>query len=516
MCGTLGYISKDRPGKFILDAWAHLNNRGPDEQGSWSDQEVNLFHTRLSIVDLTHGRQPMESARWVLVYNGELYDHMQLRRKLGPMHWESHSDTLTLLNFLEHKGIDWTLDNIEGMFAFAAYDKFNKKLHLAVDPYGIKPMFWYKSDKAFVFASAPSAITYVKDKWEFNRDSLLDMLSLGGTKEPLFTGIKRLPGGHKLTYDFEKGTVLTGRWYERKEHKCTEEDLIEAVKKSIQVTKVADVPGFIFLSGGVDSTIVASQCQYMNAVHLKSPEEKYAIQAAQKYGNQLHFVEPRDCSAQKCLEDYAFQSGDCSMAALQPYIVSKEVAKFGKVAISANGSDETFFGYDRMKDQVSREQFAHIFRTGLVHSWGEFTDYRSTRDLELETYVQYDLNKCLDFASMCFSLEVRVPFLNKQVVEMALSIPRSVHVNGYSNKSILKKFLLREGFSKEFVTRPKLGFSLYTEPSDYAHLKVEGLKLLRNEFDIKTHFYNGRDARYFEASAAAFICFWNVWKKKLL
>lgn len=517
MCGILAVISKEPPKENIFRAWQSLEKRGPDNFGSWSNGDANLYHTRLSIIDLSEqGNQPMESSRWVLIFNGELYDHMSLRNKLGPMHWASHSDTLTLLMCIEHKGIDWTLQNIEGMFSFAAYDKFEGKLHMAVDPFGIKPLYYINRYDFFACASSPAALTHFQDKWKFNDNALIDMLSLGATRDSLFDGIDKVYGGLHQVFDFAKHSMDSGFYYKPKGQQCTEEDLIGAVKHSIQITKISDVSSFIFLSGGIDSTVVASQCQYMKAIHLKSPEESYAKQAAEKYYNQLHFVEPRDYSAEECLKDYALQSGDCSMAALQPYIVSKEVCKFGKVAISANGADETFFGYNRMHEDVTLEQYQHIFRTGLPHLWGDYLSFQTTRNLELKSYVQFDLNKTLDFASMCHSLEVRVPYLNKTVVEMALSIPRAQHVNGYGNKSILKKFLQREGFNQEFLTRPKIGFSLHTEPSDYAHLKVLGLKLLRDEFDIKTHFYSQRDARYFEASAAAFYCWYEVWKNKLL
>jgi asparagine synthase (glutamine-hydrolysing) len=518
MCRHAGIIPirKEPISDVVIKMAEHQIKGGPDHTGFYSDANITMSHNRLSIVDLSvNGNQPMQTDRWVLSFVGEIYNYQELKTKIAPRAWKSYNDTETLLFYIDQFGIDRALQDIEGMFSIALYDKIYRKLYLVVDPYSIKPMYWYKSDRFFVYSSSPAAITNVKYKWEFDRDALMDMLALGGTKSPLFSGIKRLAGGQMLVYDLEKETVLTTTWYERKEHKCTEEDLIEAVKHSIQITKVSDVPSFIFLSGGIDSTIVASQCQYMNAVHLKSPEESFAKQAAEKYNNQLHFIEPRNYSAKECLEDYSRQSGDCSMAALQPYIVSKEVSKFGKVAISANGADETYFGYHRMSENVSLEQWQHIFRTGFSHSWGEFADYHTTRDLELNTYVQYDLNKTLDFASMCHSLEVRVPYLNKTVVEMALSIPRKKHVNGYGNKSILKKFLQSEGFGREFLTRAKVGFSLHEEPSDYAHLKVEGLKLLRDEFDIKTKFYSIRDSRYFESSAAAFYCWYKVWKNKL-
>lgn len=514
MCRISGVISID--GAPLINMLQHQQHGGPDGSGAWTDGNVHLGHNRLSVIDLSDGgKQPMESNRWVLTYNGEIYNHMELRNKLGAMPWASHCDTLTLLNCLEHKGFDWTVRNIQGMFSLGAYDKFEKKLYLAVDQHCIKPLFWFKDDKYFAFASSPAALTYLRDKWRFNKPALLDMLCLGGTKDSLFEDIHRLPGGRYLIYDIDSEDLEINKWYDLKEHQCTEEDLIETVKESIRSVRVADVPVYLFLSGGIDSTVTASQCPHMNAVHLDSPEKKYARQVAEKYGQPLFFVEPTNFHAQNCLEDYALQSGDCSAAAIVPYIVSKEVSKLGKVAISSNGADELFYGYNRMHTVTSEEQFRHIFRD-MPSSWGTYMDYRSVRELELETYVEYDLNKTLDFASMCFGLEVRVPYLNKKVVEMALSIPREQHVNGYGNKSILKKFLKSEGFDNSFINRAKLGFSLFTEPIGHEDLKRKGLRLLKDEFGINPHFTSARDVRYFENIAAAFYCWFNVWKPKLI
>lgn len=517
MCGITSIVFKENPDWSILQRMhEHQVNRGPDSHGSYIEGNVGICHNRLAIVDLSDtGRQPMQSTRWVLAYNGELYSTYELRSQLGPMSWASHSDTLTLLNCIEHIGIDWTLNNIQGMYSFCAYDKFEKKIYLAVDPTSIKPMFWFKSDKLFAFASSPGALTHVKDKWTLDKYALMDMLSLGATKEPLFEGMKRLVGGHVLCYDVQKEVIHIRKWYECKTYDCTEQDLIEEIKHSIRSVKMADVPVFMFLSGGIDSTIVASQCYGMSAVHLESPERMYAEEAAKKYSNPLIYVRPNEYDAEECLKDYSFQSGDCSAAAIVPYIVSKEVSKFGKVAISANGSDEISFGYSRMHDNVSLQQFRHIFRNMSGHSWGDYTDYKSTRDLELSTYLEYDLNKTLDFASMCFGLEIRVPYLNKTVVEMALSIPRMDHVNGLGNKTILKKFLLSEGFSREFVTRNKLGFSLFSQPIGYEALKIKGVEFLSSEFNIKPKFSTGRDERYYENACAAFFVWYMVWRNKL-
>lgn len=511
MCRLAGIIFKKQLDFTKLIAMAdHQKRGGPDRIGFWQHENVGFAHNRLAIVDLADtGNQPMESDRFVLIYNGELYNHHEMRNKIGPMFWPSHSDTLTLLRAIEHKGIDWTLDNAEGMWSFAAWDKYEKKLYLAVDPFGIKPMYYLDDADQFACASSPAALTKVK-KMSFNRDSLVDMLDLGACKESLFSGVKRLNRGELLTW--HNGHFTVKKYYSPKEQTYLPFEAVNEVLYSCESIRMSDVPIHLFLSGGIDSTVVASKNHFMNAVHLDSPEKQYAEQVSRKYNNPMFVVHPKEYDAEICLKDYAENSGDCSAAAIIPYIVSKEVSKLGKVAVSANGSDEIFYGYNRMLPKPSPTQYKHIFR-GFNSSWRN--DYTHTSELELDTYVQYDLNKTLDFASMCWGLEVRVPYLNKSVVESATSLTRSDHVNGHGNKSLLKNYLEGEGFDKNFLDRPKCGFSLYSQPIGYESLKDKGVNLLKTEFGIDPKFYPGRDLNYYRAAAAAFYCWWEIWKDKL-
>jgi asparagine synthase (glutamine-hydrolysing) len=342
--------------------------------------------------------------------------------------------------------------------------------------------------------------------------------------QPLFEGMRKVMGGHMIVYDVEKETTLTKKYYQPYRYELSDMDMIDIVLESIRSVKVADVPVSLLLSGGIDSTVAASQCKYMNAVHLASPEERFARQVAEKYHNVFTLVEPREYKAEPCLDDYAKQSGDCSMAALIPYVTCQKISAISKVAISANGADELFFGYDRIKEAPTSGQYDHIFRRffmgeknglSLYSSWGEHTDWQDARELELRTYVEFDLNKTLDFASMCHSVEMRVPFLNKSVIEAALSIPRGRHVNGMGAKSLLKKYLTDEGFDSNFTQRPKVGFSLHQQPKDYRDLQIKGMALLKKEFGISPVLHSGRDQRYYEASAASFYCWFSVWKEKL-
>ncbi len=518
MCGITGLINGD---KFTLEKMhGHQYNRGHDSDGFYFNDNVGIAHNRLSILDLSeNGNQPMETDVWVLAFVGEIYIHEELRRQLN-VQWKGTSDTETLLNCIEHKGLFWTIENIQGMYAFAAYNKLTHQLHLIVDHLGIKGLFYCKDGNQFAFASSPGALTHIKEKWDFNEDALIDYLALGATREPLFKGMKRLPAGHMIQLDCHSMEFAICKYYVPKAHTVTPDDLIETVKQSIQSVKVADVPVFMFLSGGVDSSVVASQCEGMTAIHLASPEEQYARQVAEKYHNPFIKIDPRDYKAEECLKDYSLQSGDCSMAALIPYIVSKETSKHCKVAISANGADELFFGYDRLSgDSNTDDQRNHIFRKHFLSASsfrGAFFQFKNSREIELSTYVEYDLNKTLDFASMCHGLEVRVPYLNRTVVEQALSLDWAEHTNrGFRAKAILKKFLIEEGFSVPFVTRPKLGFSLFYEPEGHESLKKRGVQFLKEKFGIDPKLETGRDQKYYAASAASFLCWWETWSHKL-
>lgn len=506
MCRLAGTVNIDAG--IIIEMAEHQKKGGPDYTGFWSDGKVCLAHNRLSIVDLSpSGNQPMQVGRWVIVFNGEIYNHMDVRQRMEPMQWNSHSDTLTLLNAIEHKGLEWALNNIEGMYSFAAYDTYEKRIYLITDPFGIKPMFYHHCGERFAFASSPAALTYLKPKWNLSMSQLSNMLALGATKEPLFEGMHRLPSGSVLEYDVEYNAIQVRKYYELDHKELSDKEVLEAVKKSVQDTRMSDVPVHIFLSGGIDSTTIASQMPNVGAVHLDSPELEYAERVAMKYGNKLLRVSPVDFDADECLHDYSRQSGDCSAAAIVPYMVSKEVSKIGKVAISANGADELFFGYNRMRSS-SQHQYNHIFRRGIYSEWRRHDEFTHPSLMELYTYVEYDLNKTLDFASMCHGIEVRVPFLNRSVVESALGI------KDHGVKRILKEFLRSEGFDTTFVTRPKLGFSLFKQPKGYDELKKRGVNHLK-EMGISPTLSTGRDTNYFEAAAAAFYCWHNVWKERL-
>jgi asparagine synthase (glutamine-hydrolysing) len=510
MCGISAIWYKYNPDyRPLVRMVEHQKHRGPDENNFIVDGNLGIGFNRLSIVDLSNnGSQPKQNERWVMTFNGEIYDYERL--------WPgSRGDTEALFNYLNTNGFDKTLQDIEGMFAIVAYDKLERKLHAAVDPTGVKPLYYYVDHEKFACASSPGALSTVKSKWKFSRQSLIDYLALGATWQPFFEGMFKLFGGHKMTVDSEHYTNVSRYYTPRCDEKQTESDVLQKVLGSVKKTSFADVPVSMFLSGGIDSTVVASRFPSRQAIHLDSVETTHAQNVATRYGIALTVIKPADYNAAHCLTDYARQSGDCSAASIVPYMVSREVARKGiKCAISSNGADELFFGYNRIGEYTTDEQIRHIFRYYFYRdsTWSAVASSQS-RELELQTYVENDLNKTLDFASMCHSLEVRVPYLNKSVIEAALSLPRKTHVNGYGNKSILKKYLISQGFTFDFIQRPKIGFSLFSEPQGYEVLKDMGVGLLANEFKIAPKFVNGsRDDKYYRSAAAAFYCWYDTWK----
>jgi asparagine synthetase B (glutamine-hydrolysing) len=214
------------------------------------------------------------------------------------------------------------------------------------------------------------------------------------------------------------------------------------------------------------------------------------------------------------MQDYVSKCGEPTMAGLIPWVTAREAATMCRVAVTANGADELFFGYDRTTQDITAGQTRHIFRAlpGMVHV-PEIDDRLSRgRWLELMTYVQHDLNRTIDFASMAHSLEVRSPFLNHELVEMALSMtPEQI-----GRKKVLKDMLKRDGWGSGFLDRAKMGFTMYEEPKGLKKLQSDALLWCRknNWLHILTPM-SPRDQQYLSAAAFGFKCWWEYYKNKI-
>jgi asparagine synthase (glutamine-hydrolysing) len=571
MCGISGILNRshtiaNRDSQIeIMLTTQHM--RGPDSNQIVNTTNFTLAHNRLSIIDLNPtGNQPMEYGDWIIVFNGEIYNYQEIKTQLEAVgvQFSGSSDTEVLLKSIERDGIDQTLAKINGIFAFCAYNKISDEFYLVRDRLGEKPLFYYfDSSGSLYFASNPAAIVNALPEvdWALDTEALWEYFAMGGifTEKTLFSNIKRLDSASMLSGNNTEFTI-SRYWEPQYQHNITDFEIDASIKDSIMSRTVADVPVVLFLSGGVDSSVVAATIRDINAVHLISPEVEYAQQVADQFNMDFQVVTPESFDISEVLEEYATFSGEPTMSGFIPYITSKYVSADYKVAISANGADELFFGYTRIptpnlprgffETKLRRErlninglssspsgQILNIFRhpsnfsipiLGSTKTLSDLytllesvpklsNDFPSTsqfRWLELMTYVKGDLNNTLDFSSMANSLEVRAPFLDYQLIENVLSVDDSRHISQqYGRKHYLKKILSENGVNQRVWNRDKIGFSLIDR-----YLKsIEGLKNqavanLASEglFNIHcTHGEYGRDSLYLKSAALGFY----YWKK---
>ncbi len=267
MCGVAGLVS-GAPIPPMHATLSRLRHRGPDGSGSETLRvgraHVWLGHTRLSILDLSEaGRQPIcsQDGRWWLSYNGEIYNHLELRKNLS-VSWRGHSDTETLVESLAAEGVDATLQRLNGIFAFAALDRVAGKLYLARDPFGVKPMYYAPTTEGgLAFASELRALRKLARPSEgLNAQALRAFLTLRFVPSPntLIEGISRLPPGHLLVHELATGHEAL-HCYVRPAHerfRGTFDEAVEAyyalLSQAVARQLLSDVPVGVLLSGGVD------------------------------------------------------------------------------------------------------------------------------------------------------------------------------------------------------------------------------------------------------------------------
>lgn len=518
MCGLAGAFNLHP--EVVQKMTEHQSSRGPDffDIDAYGERmEVIFGHSRLSIVDKSPAsNQPISAGGIHMVYNGEVYNYdpklyaSDTQMILSTLKWVTNDEVLTKF-----------CNSLNGMFAFAFYDDFTGNITLVRDRFGIKPLYYTAQKDYFAFASTPAAVQMTKTGWKESEKGLQEYLSLGATMlHSMFEGIEAVPPGHFLTYSVKTQVVKITRWYYPKFHEKAIETIEEKVTNAIERVKLScDERQMVLLSGGIDSTLVSSRYRNNAAIHLRSPEQPYAEQVAKKYDLELFIVDPEECSAEEGLTDYITKSGDPTMAGLIPWITCREIKKLGyRVAITANGADELFWGYDRMRDHAV--QRAAIFRefsftqetiSALSQVFPKPFEQNSHQQwVEIFSYLMFDLNKTLDFASMCHSIEVRVPYLDHELVEAALSISQNVHVGNYGNKTMLKKMLLGLGFDFDFIHRPKVGFSLHYSPSDWSHLQDRAMKWYQESgYEQLPSTATGRQESYHRSTVAGLY----VWKK---
>ncbi|MDP2159798.1 MAG: asparagine synthase (glutamine-hydrolyzing) [Flavobacterium sp.] len=548
MCGfLLDYNPQQEHDKMsFINLLSLSQKRGPDAQGYWNQESViQMGFNRLAILELSSaGEQPMHSfgGRYTLVFNGEIYNHLALRKQLKFTNFRGHSDTETITTCLEEWGIEQTIRVLDGMFALGIYDHENKTLHLVRDFAGIKPLFYGKKGKHIVAASQYDQIIKHPDFDNESIDAKVLKLYLQQHFVPAPFGLYHhtyqvLPGEH-LTF-FQDGSMQQERFWE---FPNSGSDFITDEKEALQLLDItlaecvqdqllADVPLGAFLSGGVDSPLVAAKASAIDnklnvfsigSDSIKHDETERATAFAKTLGCHQTIW---NLSAQEVVPYWSEAMASlheplADFSILPTYLVSKLAKKDVTVALSGDGGDELFFGYERFWSIAKNAPYQHwpsllkkgmygadkyLFKTDKINSvilskrqdtahealhsrfrknwlesiapdlkhsrlpesWNVY-DYPNTSDervllqqmqkAEFYGMMQKTLRK-VDLASMENSLEVRVPFLQKKMIEASMRIDPLLNGGGGKQKELLQQLLQKEypSIPRETV---KKGFSV--------------------------------------------------------
>jgi asparagine synthase (glutamine-hydrolysing) len=387
MCGIAGVVSTTRESNITEALVHHMCNqivyRGPDDEGLYVADGAGLGMRRLSIIDLSGGHQPVfneDRSSWI-VFNGEIYNFPELRPELESRghHFRSHTDTEVIIHLYEEMGADCVM-KLRGMFALAIYDKTKRKLTLARDRLGKKPLHYALHQGNLYFASEIKSILAVAPELaEVNSQGLLEYLYYGYVPDPItaYCGIHKLPPGHLL--EFEDGKIRIRQYWDLPEYnthapKNEEECLEELEQRLFEATKIrliSDVPLGAFLSGGIDSSTVVALMSRASSGPVKTfsigfkkddfNESNYARIVANKFSTDHHemILEPDVVQTVAHLTSSLEEPfGDSSM--LPTYYVSQMAREHVTVALSGDGGDEMFGGYDRYRIHDERRIYERI------------------------------------------------------------------------------------------------------------------------------------------------------------
>lgn len=532
MCGFTGWFDPNPPPLAVLERMTTaLAHRGPDAEGFYTAGPIALGHRRLAILDLGASLQPMVSGKNALAYNGEIYNFRALKEELEKLGhtFQTAGDTEVVLHAL----IEWkekALPRLQGMYALAFWD--GKTLLLARDHVGVKPLYFSHIGDKLLFASEIKALLEHPDvSKDINLDAIGLYLECQYIPAPhsIFREIYKLPHAHYMTYSgerLEQKRYWTPSYlpkFDFDEETATSQ-LRDHLHRSVSSMLIADVPIGVFVSGGIDSSLVAAISQKVSGqkatiFSLSLGEERFAELLASRLEAHYHplAITPKDMVA--ALDDL-FDEPFGDQAALPTLLLSKLTREHVKVVLTGEGADEVFAGYSnyskKLKEAPIAAKYAK-FQLPFLYPWMpmklrknrlfkamnrplsrryttvgslfdremhssalQFTTHTSLEDLaephfhacDSEEYLDKmlhidqnlwladDLLAKVDRASMTHSLEARVPYLDHELVEFGARLPSHFKINGTDRKYLLRKVAEKEGLPPEIIHRAKHGFVL--------------------------------------------------------
>lgn len=552
MCGFVGILNNKKiSDETLIRARDETIHRGPDDAGLYisKDRHVGLAFRRLSIIDLSPtGHQPMtneDKTIWI-VFNGEVYNFIELRKELEHLghRFVSNTDTETILHGYEEWGTD-VVEHLRGMFAFGIWDDKKNCAFLAVDPIGIKPLYYCEKNGMFAFSSElKSLLQFPEISREIDVQALNQYFAFGyiPSEYSIYRDIKKLPPGHFIVYS--NGTETKKKYYRLMfptlECLKNEEDLIEQlhylIKDSVRLAMRSDVPVGVFLSGGIDSSIIAT----IAASYSSHPLQTFSIGFQESKYNELPYAKRiADHISSDHHEFYVtidsldalnnishqFDEPFADSSAIPTFYVAKMAREYVKVALSGDGGDELFGGYNwymwvknaqlakkimgpfgtilsilagnipegvkgknflsTIKNDASTQFIERTFifrsneRARIINE--ELRDgiqlmlpeekiaeafYFHSKDITLQMqsidftfYLPYDGLVKVDRASMLSSVEVRPPYLDRDIVKFVFSLPEKYKIRGFTKKYLLKKLAARI-LPSDFPLERKQGFCI--------------------------------------------------------
>lgn len=386
MCGIAGIVSfeqKKIEENRVRVMMQKMKHRGPNDEGSFFHNAVGLGFVRLSILDLSPaGHQPMQddSGRYTIVFNGEIFNYIELREELIAKghRFRSQTDTEVLLHAYMEWGTDF-LHRLNGMWAFAIYDNVTGKLFCARDRYGIKPFYFYQSEKEFIFASEIKCILPLIEGTAVNEKSMFDYIIYNRTdhsNETFFSNVHKLLHGHYIVIENNKATIT--RWYNLRDRiqprTVTPEEYLDLFMSSVQLRLRSDVPIGVSLSGGIDSSSIVSvlskrfglsKLNTFSAVYPGDPnDESEFINLYKNELKNMHFTSP---SADSFWNDYrefieAHNEPVNDVGSYIQYKVMELATQFVTVTLDGQGSDEQLGGYHNFFGSYYKE----LLKTGQL------------------------------------------------------------------------------------------------------------------------------------------------------
>ena len=520
--------------------------RGPDQSGSKSfnfdNVHVTFGHNRLSILDLdARSNQPFNYFNKVeIVFNGEIYNFIELKEELKQKGYEFNTTSDTEVICAAYMAFGYECVNrLNGMFAFVIYDRQKQLLFGARDRLGKKPFYYYHNQRQFEFASQVSSIQLFNKELSISSKAIHSYLSWGAVPDTLsiFNEVKKLGAGHFFNFNLKNGDFKIQQYWDI-DYLGNNKFLgsySEALKKletlSLNAVKnrlFADVPVGVFLSGGIDSSLIAALATQTTNEKIKTfsvkfnekgfDESIYAQQVANHLKTDHHVIECNYEEGIDLIENFShyYDEPFADSSAIPSMLLAKYTKKHVTVALSGDGGDESFIGYHRynwvsymnkiykmpkplrilaantlnMLPYYKLKIISKVIKNNNVNDAYLSTMYSPTpsyfdksdsynldfeefkylfhnskniferiSDFDIKTYLNWDINTKVDRASMAYSLEVRAPLMDYNIVDFARSLPTNFKYQKNNQKRILKD-LLYKSVPKEYFDRPKAGFSM--------------------------------------------------------